>query len=70
MNNIACQKITLLIPLDLSAAFDTVEIEMPEIFEHRFYIKGSVLTWFKTYLNRELQISINKTLFEDPLSWP
>ena len=65
MNNMDCQKVTLLVLLDLSAAFDTVGLDiLTEIFkQHRFNINGTVLNWFQTYLsNRELRVSVNNTL--------
>ena len=45
MNNMDSQKVTLLVLLDLSAAFDTVSLDiLSEIFEHRFNIKNNVLS--------------------------
>ena len=64
MNNMDCQKVTLLVLLDLSAAFDTVSVDiLSEIFQFRFNINGSVLTWFQTYLtNREQRVKINSAI--------
>ena len=64
MNNMDCQKVTLLVLLDLGAAFDTVGLDiLTEIFKHRFNIDGTVLNWFQTYLsNRELRVLVNNTL--------
>jgi hypothetical protein len=64
MNNMDCQKVTLLVLLDLSAAFDTVSLDiLSEVFQCRFNIKGSVLNWFQTYLtDRGQRILINNTL--------
>ena len=66
MNNMDSQKVTLLVLLDLSAAFDTVSLDiLSEIFEHRFNIKNNVLDWFQSYLtDREQRVYINKTFSE------
>lgn len=64
MNNMDCQRITMLVLLDLSAAFDTVSLDiLSEIFQYRFNIKGNVLKWFQTYLtDREQRIMINSAM--------
>ena len=66
MNNMDKQKVTILILLDLSAAFDTVDLQiLSEIFQQRFNISGSVFKWFTSYLkNREQRIMIKDTLSE------
>ena len=66
MNNMDCQNVTLLVLLDLSAAFDTVSMDiLSEIFQFRFNIKGTVLSWFKTYLtDREQRVKINSAISE------
>ena len=58
------QRVTLLLLLDLSAAFDTVDLDT---LLHRlwftFGINGKVLSWFSSYLSgRSQQIAINETL--------
>ena len=60
MNNMECQRVTLLVLLDLSTAFDTVCLEtLSEIFEKRVNITGNVLNWFQSYLeNRDQRIII------------
>jgi hypothetical protein len=64
MNNMDNQQITLLVLLDLSAAFDTVNLDiLSEIFEYRFNIKENVLEWFQSYLtDRDQRILINNKL--------
>ena len=64
MNNMDKQKVSILILLDLSAAFDTVDLQiLSEIFQQRFSISGSVFKWFISYLkNREQRIMIKDTL--------
>ena len=49
-------KITILVLLDLSAAFDTVEQNrLINIFVNRFNIKGTALSWMKSYLTDRTQ---------------
>ena len=64
INNMDNRQVTLLVMLDLSAAFDTVCIDiLSDIFENRFNITGNVLSWFETYLrNRDQRIIINNAI--------
>ena len=56
--------VTLLVLLDLSAAFDTVDHGIPiTSLQSRFGVSGKVLEWFSAYLrNRSQRISVNGTL--------
>jgi len=48
--------VTALLLLDLSAAFDTVDHELPiEVLKKRFAIGGITLNWFNSYLNERTQ---------------
>ena len=62
--NMDQQTVTMLVLLDLSAAFDTVSLGiLTEIFQFRFGIAGNVLKWFVSYLSdREQRVKINQTL--------
>ena len=55
------QKVTLLILLDLSAAFDTIVHDiLVDKLRNCFGIDGTVLAWIKSYLNdRQQQIKID-----------
>ena len=58
--------ITLLVLLDLSAAFDTVDHTVfLNRLRHRIGIKGTALSWFKSYLtNRSQRVCINDSTSE------
>jgi len=60
---------TILVLLDLSAAFDT--IDHPVLFktlEHRLGIKGTALKWFKSYLSERTQAVSIENISSDPVS--
>ena len=62
--NMNDQRVTLLLLLDLSAAFDTVDHDtLLHRLQFTFGINGKVLSWFSSYLSgRSQQIAINETL--------
>ena len=75
-NDVLCSMdhggVTLLVLLDLSAAFDTVDHHLLlSRFETKLSVSGTVLQWFTSYLaNRKLQILINNTLSsEQEIKW-
>ena len=58
------REVTLLVLLDLSAAFDTVDHEiMLEILKSSFGVNGSALGWIKSFLSDRKQfVSVNQVL--------
>ena len=59
------QKVTVLVLLDLSAAFDTIDINiLSSIFQEKFKIGGNVANWFSEYLTDRNQ----RILFDGVLS--
>ena len=60
INSIDRQQVSVLLLIDLSAAFDTVDYDIMDlIFRKNFNINGTVLNWFKTYLlNRKQNVVI------------
>ena len=61
-SNMDKQKVTMLVMLDLSAAFDTVSHEILLSTLHSQYgLDGKVLGWFESYLfKRQQKINVNK----------
>ena len=62
--NMNRQHVTLLVLLDLSAAFDTVDHNiLLDSLKLKVGVSGKVLDWFSSYLlNRTQRVSINGTL--------
>ena len=72
MNNFDKQNLTLLVMLDLSASFDTIDLNiLINTIETRFSITESSLQWFSSYImNNNQHILINNTLSNDTnLKW-
>eukprot|EP00795_Rhopilema_esculentum_P007177 gene7177-12843_t len=61
------QHVALLAMLDLSAAFDTVNHGMLlNKMESRFGISGTVLNWFRSYLDgRRQRVIVNNAISEE-----
>ena len=68
LRSIDQRKVTILVLLDLSAAFDTVDHNiLLQRLHTRFGISGTALDWFKDYLaNRRQRVSVNGSL-SDPV---
>ena len=63
--NIANGESTLLVQLELSAAFDTVDVTLMLGVLQGFGIDGNDYKWFLTYLReRQFKILINESYFE------
>ena len=64
--NMENKKVTVLIAMDLSAAFDTVDHNiLLLVLEREFGIKGTVLEWCKSYLkNRKFKVNVGKEYSE------
>ena len=63
LNNMDKQKLTLLVLLDLSSAFDTVQQQtLSKILKHKFNIQVNRLNWINLYLtHRTIKININNS---------
>ena len=60
------RNVVLLIMLDLSAAFDTVDYKtMFQILDNKFGLNNNVINWFQSYLNnRKIQVRVGNELSE------
>ena len=67
MESFDCNKATVLLLLDLSAAFDTVDQnKLLTILKHNFGVTGVALMWFESFLKgRSQKVIINNTYSED-----
>ena len=63
IHNMDNKKLTLLVLIDLSAAFDTVDHNiLLDVLIKRFGIQGTTYDWFKSFLfDRQLKVLINNT---------
>ena len=64
MINMDRKELTLLVLLDLSAAFDSIcQTKLLNIIEKRFKINGKVLNWLKSYiLNRKQKVKVKNSV--------
>ena len=73
--NIDQQRVTPLVALDLSAAFDTVDHSvLLRVLQNQFGVNGVALDWFRNYLQeRKIKVMIDKSFSEElhlPFSVP
>jgi len=67
VRNIDSGKVSVLVLLDLSAAFDTVDHKiLLEVLDRRFGVKGTVLDWFDSYLADRTQTFQHEGQRSDP----
>ena len=61
------QRVSLLVLLDLSAAFDTIDLSiLLNRLKYNLGINGSALSWFESYLtNRILRIHVDGSISEE-----
>ena len=62
-HDIASALVVMLVMLDVSAAFDSVDHEqLMSLFEHEYGITGSALSWFRSYLvGRTYRVQIDES---------
>ena len=59
------QHVTLLVLLDLSAAFETANVILLDRLKTEFGVSGAVLDWFASYLSdRSQRVSIDDVISE------
>ena len=61
LHNMENQKVTILVMIDLSAAFDTIDIDiMCDVLNSKFNVSDTVLSWFRSYLSfRKIKVNID-----------
>ena len=68
--NMNKQQVTLLVFLDLSAAFDTIDHSvLLRRLETKFGFTGTALEWFKSYLSGRFQQVVIDDATSDKLTW-
>ena len=61
-------KLSVLVLLDLSAAFDTIDHGiLLHRLQHVFGIQGTVLSWFRSYLTKRFQIVSTQGTYSDQI---
>ena len=68
MSSMGKQEVTVLVLLDLSSAFDTIDHDLLlQRLEHRLGIRGSALGWFRSYLlDRRMLVKIDNSSERHP----
>ena len=61
-------KLSVLVLLDLSAAFDTIDHDiLLHHLQHMFGIQGTVLSWFRFYLTKRFQNVSTHGIYSDQI---
>ena len=60
-------KFSVLVLLDLSAAFDTMDHDILLHLQHVFGIQGTVLSWFRSCLTKIFQIVSTQGIHSDQI---
>ena len=71
LHNVEQQWVTLVVLIDLSAAFDTVDCPILfQCLEKQFGFCDSVLSWYKSYLSDRKQCIILKGMWSNTFDFP
>ena len=60
-------ELSVLVLLDLSAAFDTIDHDISHCLHHMFGIQGTMLPWVRSYLTKRFQIISTQSTHSDQI---